>query len=747
MTVGLPVGIFARMSNVLEQAFQLKPHLRLERLDDNRIVLIGEREHYLLSGRPLALVAPLLDGRRTGRELLSLTSTQASPAEVLFALHSLQQAGYLTEAAPELAPEQAALWQSLGTAPRDAARRLATCTVHVRAQGLDPEPLQRALESAGLRVASAGQVEVVLVRDYLAPELETLQEGALEQGTAWLPVKPSGAVAWVGPLFKPGAGACWSCLTHRLRANRPVEEFLARRSGASTRVLPPAAVTPASLQAALGITAFELARWIVQGQQSRLEDRLLAVEFQRFRVEEHAVVRRPQCPTCGDPELLRKRARQPLVLEPRPKRFEEDGGYRCMTPEETFARLEHHISPITGVICSLGPLSERDHPLRPVYGAVALSCPPEDLPCPADFHWTSAGKGRTAPQARASALCEALERYSAIFQGDEPRIRARLSELGPEAIHPRLLLHFSDAQYARREEWNRRHMNPKSTIPLPFEEGAELDWTPVWSLTHKSRRYVPTAHCYTRSPVRPELRFFPRDFNGNAAGNCLEEAILQGFLELVERDATAVWWYNRLRRPGVDLSGFGEPYFETLVAHYRSLGWRLWALDLTHDLGIPVFVALGAREGESRYCVGLGAHLDARLGLQRALTELNQTFDPRQRFPPPLDVRELKDESWLLPDSSVPLRTRDDFPVYRGADLREDIRACVERASRAELETLVLDQTRPDIGLCAVKVMVPGLRHFWPRLGPGRLYDVPVHLGWRAQPLDESELNPVHFIL
>ncbi|HYH95731.1 YcaO-like family protein, partial [Hyalangium sp.] len=60
-------------------------------------------------------------------------------------------------------------------------------------------------------------------------------------------------------------------------------------------------------------------------------------------------------------------------------------------------------------------------------------------------------------------------------------------------------------------------------------------------------------------------------------------------------------------------------------------------------------------------------------------------------------------------------------------------------------ETLVLDQTRPDIGLSAVKVIVPGLRHFWPRLGPGRLYDVPVRMGWLRQAREEGELNPFPF--
>jgi ribosomal protein S12 methylthiotransferase accessory factor len=80
-------------------------------------------------------------------------------------------------------------------------------------------------------------------------------------------------------------------------------------------------------------------------------------------------------------------------------------------------------------------------------------------------------------------------------------------------------------------------------------------------------------------------------------------------------------------------------------------------------------------------------------------------------------------------------------------DLREDVRTCVERAARVGLETLVLDLTRPDVGLSVAKVTVPGLRHFWPRFGPGRLYDVPVRLGWRSTPLSEDQLNPVPLFL
>jgi ribosomal protein S12 methylthiotransferase accessory factor len=59
------------------------------------------------------------------------------------------------------------------------------------------------------------------------------------------------------------------------------------------------------------------------------------------------------------------------------------------------------------------------------------------------------------------------------------------------------------------------------------------------------------------------------------------------------------------------------------------------------------------------------------------------------------------------------------------------------------MELLVLDQTRPDVGIPVVKVVVPGLRPFYARFAPGRLYDVPVRLGHRERPVSFGELNPV----
>ncbi len=736
------------MSDFLDRVLQFEPHLRLECLDENRAFLLGEREQFLLTGPIQLRVAPLLDGHRSVRDIVTALEGQVSPPEVFHTLTLMHRRGYLVDAVPRASSEAAAFWRSLGLDSGEAPRRLAAASVSLHAlEAQALEPLRAALEGAGLSLQQDAPLRVILVRDYLAPELEAFNRQALQARTPWLPVKATGAVPWVGPLFRPGEGPCWECLAQRLRHNRPVETFLRARLGSPGPLTPPRAEVPASLQAGASLAALSLARWLAAGARGGLEHTLLSLELPRFHVTEHLVVRRPQCPACGDAGLLRARAEQPLVLESRPKRFTEDGGHRTATPEETWARHQHHISPITGVLSSLGPVEGRNHPLRPVFGAAWFTPPFTDTPHFDDFHAMSAGKGRTAAQARASALCEGLERISALFQGDEPRVRARREELGADALHPRELLGFSDTQYRERDAHNARHADPRRAIPLPFDERWDIDWTPAHSLTHGRRRWLPTAYCFSRYPAPPERRFCFQDSNGLAAGNTLEEAILQGFLELVERDATALWWYNRLRRPGVDLAAFGDDWFPAQVEHHRAHDWCLWALDLTHDFGLPTFVALGRSQVNGRYCVGFGTHLDARLALQRAVTEFNQLFDPRETLPPPWDADALEDNSFLFPDGTVPARTLADFPSVRREDLREDVLDCVARAARAGLETLVVEQTRPDLGLAVAKVVVPGLRHFWPRFAPGRLYEVPVRLGWRAQPLEESQLNPVPLYL
>ena len=97
----------------------------------------------------------------------------------------------------------------------------------------------------------------------------------------------------------------------------------------------------------------------------------------------------------------------------------------------------------------------------------------------------------------------------------------------------------------------------------------------------------------------------------------------------------------------------------------------------------------------------------------------------------------------LAPAVGTPPRTVLDHPAAGGEDLLGDVRYCQSILESKGFDVLVLEQTRPDVGMPVVKVVAPGLRHFWARFAPGRLYDVPVELGWVERPLAEEELNPV----
>jgi Uncharacterized conserved protein len=319
---------------------------------------------------------------------------------------------------------------------------------------------------------------------------------------------------------------------------------------------------------------------------------------------------------------------------------------------------------------------------------------------------------------------------------------------------------YSERQFEQREEWNAR--GSRSTwVPEPFDTEKEIEWSPVWSLTANEPRYIPTAYCYYGYSQKYKTWFARADSNGCAAGRSKEEAILQGFMEVVERDSIALWWYNRLHKPAVNLRSFDEPYFQQLQDYYKTLHRDLWVLDITSDLAVPAFAAISRRNDKEAedIILGFGAHFDPRLAILRALTEVSQWLpvvcsgQPEKGNPylshDPEAIQwwktaTLENQPYLAPDEKVALKAQGDYRICWSNDLATDVRTCVQIAETEGLETLVLDQTRPDTGLSVVKVIIPGLRHFWPRFDPGRLYDVPVQMGWLKAPLAEDQLNPQH---
>ena len=669
------------------------------------------------------------------------------PDKIEEALKRLIERRYLVAASSIADRTVAGYWTSLGLPLETAEKNLGNC--RVRIQSIDvagAAELGDALKGLGVRVVkSSADLTVTLVNDYLERRLAELNRQHVSDKTDWLLVQPSGVFPLVGPAFKPGDGPCWNCLFDRMIRNREIKGFLDR--GAAR----PVAVSPLARnifgQSAIQFAAVETAKAIASGFRTDLRDHIVSFDLLGSTVARHYVAARPQCPTCGQKKLQNpRRAPQPIVLGDGAKLIMTSGGYRTVSSRATVARFGKHVSPLTGVVTRLERI-DADLPMNTNFFAQHnFSAPAQNIDqLRSGLSGGSFGKGSTAEQGEASALMEAIERYSGIFQGDEIRTARRFSDFAPgEAILPNDVQLFSEAQIRTRHE---PVLHDSTPVPDPIDPSAKIDWSPVWSLRDNRFKYLPTSFLYFfySGPAA-----FHTDSNGCAAGNTREEAIVQGFLELVERDAYAIWWYNRLRRAELDLTAFDDSYVRDVQTQFADAGRKLWVLDVTSDLGIPTYVAImhWMKDGQENIEFGSGAHFDRRIALLRALTELSQFLSiglmgGGSGEKPSLDgVTPLRLENYpFLVPAKNPI-----VPPAAGIKLadntRDQVLACVDIASRAGLDFLVLDQTRPDVEVPVVRVIAPGLRHFYRRFGPGRLYDIPVKLGLLDRPLPESELTP-----
>ncbi len=745
-------------------SFRFKPHLHLETLPPYFTFLLSEREQFTLHGPIYSHLLPLLNGQQDVQEICTLLQDHLSIADIYYIIFRLKERGYLA-VVNEMPPSpQVTFWQ-----PAEGVNFEHT-TVSVLSLGAVPaSSLECELDLLGIPLASDGNLTVVLVDDYLQAELAEFNRQALVTERPWLLVKPVGTILWVGPMFQPTETGCWSCLAHRLRANREIETFIQGQNLLSAQPLSPQVTLPTTLSLGLKLAATEISRWLTGATHQPLANALLTFDLHTLQTQLHPLPQRPQCLVCAPHNDEKQRSFTPLKLVSRKETYLSSGGYRVFPSDQMVDRYAHLVSPVTGIVTDLERLqvtdgSQEGTDLVHVYRANHnFGLNPHNWKIVSNSLKARAmGKGATDSQAKASALAEALERYSGLFHGDEIRQKASYQMLGASAIHPYACLNFSQTQYTKRDQLNATDSR-YLTVPEPFDETTEIDWSPVWSLTHDMVKYVPTSYGYYHYPALEQERFCLADSNGSASGGCLEEAILQGFMELVERDGVSLWWYNQLQQPAVDIFSFDEPYLEKMAAYYQSIDRELWVLDLTNDLNIPIFAAVSRRVNAptEEIIFGFGAHFNPKIGILRAVTEMNQSLpyvliganDPKDYQVANKEVKTwwrtatVAQHSYLLPADQTRAKVQADYELRPGDDLRVDVERCVELARQQGLETLVLNQTRPDIGLTVVKVIVPGLRHFWPRFGPGRLYDVPVKLGWLEAQLSEEQLNPQHIFI
>ncbi|MDP2711163.1 MAG: YcaO-like family protein [Solirubrobacteraceae bacterium] len=388
------------------------------------------------------------------------------------------------------------------------------------------------------------------------------------------------------------------------------------------------------------------------------------------------------------------------------------------------------------------------------------------------------------PQAaRASAIGESVERYCGNHMGQSELRWASYDELiraGEEAVDPDGLVLYSDRLY-----------DAPGCPFTRFTRDLQVRWVKGSCVSHDRPVWLPVTLVFVnwlaaelehRHPLTNYM-----NFSGIAAGRTLEHALVSGIEELVERDATMVWWMNAEPLPAV------RPTAE-LAALWdaRSLehGQRPSLIALDNEFQIPVVAGVLHNDRDGWLNIGFAARPDPVEAAAKAWTEaltlqegsrdlaiedslIRQAVDwgfasyaglkewrADRRYLD--DYRgDFRDVTDLMCQQQVFLDRRavdavaawTDVPAQRTFDElpRLPDRSLATYRSRIEsrgLEIYYVDLTTPDVaaaGMCAARVVIPGLvANFpaaFPMLGRGRVQQAAVGLGWRSRPLAEDELN------
>jgi oxazoline/thiazoline synthase len=565
-------------------------------------------------------------------------------------------------------------------------------------------------------------------------------------------VKPVGCILWIGPIFVPNKTGCWNCLANRLKENYRVEVDVFGVENQSL-TLPSIPILPTNEAIALNLAATEIAKWVFN-EDPLLTQNIFTMDTRNLTTQLHSFKSDVNCNMCS----LNNGSDTSIKLKPCAKSFFDEEGERFCSPEETLERLKDIVSPITGIVNDIKHLKVNDThiyytvrnlPLLGISNAIGKIREPD----------IAAGKGRTKVQAKVGCLAEAIERYNCTYY-KQNQLRSTFEAIADQAIHPNKLLLFSENQYANRENLNKLH-GPFNQIAKKFDNQKIIGWTAVQSLLHDKTCYIPSSYCYYHYPHEEEVQICPGDSNGCASGNTLEEAVFYAMLELIERDAVAIWWYNRLKRPAVDLKSFDNHFLNKMELVSKDRQREFFILDITTDLNIPCFVAVSWEKNGKKIFLGTGAHLNPIIGMTKAVNELNQIMT-RSNVSDTLDINqtpliERECMRWILNERIdshpyfIPDKTKKTNPSnyknFYSDDFFQDIDFCLKKLKNKNFDVFALNISNKNIDFFTTKLIIPGLRHFWSRLAPGRLYDVPTSLEWLETPKLEKELNPIPYFL
>ncbi len=307
------------------------------------------------------------------------------------------------------------------------------------------------------------------------------------------------------------------------------------------------------------------------------------------------------------------------------------------------------------------------------------------------------GKGCTPAQSMASACMELIERFSFFSFRQNPKnfILASYAELKHEDL-PLLPLKYL------LQSVNDENTSEKTLAELI--DDIPIRW--AWGTNLNSGELV----------LMPYSWFYAiNEFNGPSAGNCYEEAILQGLCEVVERHVSAVVTRQEIKAPTIDPESITDPVAIELLNKFTRNGIQVYLNDFSMDTGIPTVSAMGMDPSTfpdtSEIVYTAGTTPEPNKALIRALTEVAQMsgdFHSSSNYeasglPKPLS---LDDVDYIVnPGRTVQLG---DLPDLGDNNMKVEIDRCLEALANLDMEVFVIDTCHPDLQVPAVYTIVPG---------------------------------------
>lgn len=316
------------------------------------------------------------------------------------------------------------------------------------------------------------------------------------------------------------------------------------------------------------------------------------------------------------------------------------------------------------------------------------------------------GKGADPAQAEASAVMELAERYSFFSFKNNPEnfVVDTYANVEKDAIP------FDTILQSVNDRGGDEDAKKRLFKDLP------LKWTGGFNLTRESEVLIPFNWFYMIN-----------EFNGPAAGNCVEEAICQGLSELVERHTSSVVSHKRLSVPGIDPDSATDPAVREMVAKYRRAGIKFHISDFTLDMGIPTVAVLAydpATFPESSEIVWTaGTAPNPEKALSRALTETAQLagdFNTCSNYVASglPKFATLEQAGYII--NQQPLTPIANLPNLADKNIRIEVERYVAALGQRGMDALLINTTHGGLQIPAFYTILPGA-HFRERAAQASL--------------------------